>query len=168
MDLSKHLVALQSNGVFERTILFDIPSRLELLGVLDQLVQAMATQLEFDEDSTNDIATSLIEAATNAIQHGHNHDATKRVRFHFVLRDDSFEAWVEDHGPGFDEEDVLAADPTGPEGLLRSRGRGIFIMKAMMDTVDFDIRPGQGVTVRLVKRLPPVAEQSAGAAGESS
>ena len=161
MDLSKQLASLRANGLAERTIRFSIPSRLELLGVLDQLVQAIAMQLEFDEDSTNDIATSLIEAATNAIQHGHNHDATKRVHFHFVLQDDSFEAWVEDAGPGFDEDEVLSADPTGPEGLLRSRGRGIFIMKAMMDEVEFDIRPGVGVTVRLIKSLKSEADVAA-------
>jgi serine/threonine-protein kinase RsbW len=139
------------NGDAEKLIEFSIPSRLELLGVLDQLVQAIAIQLEFEQEAIDDIATSLIEAATNAIQHGHQHDASKPVWFRFLLREQGLDAWVADLGDGFDLDAVLSADPTRPEDLYRSRGRGIFIMRAMMDSVDFDIQEGRGVTVHLTK-----------------
>lgn len=152
------------NGPSERTIQLSIPSRLELLGVLDQMVQAIAVQLEFDEDTTNDIATSMIEAATNAIQHGHQYDSSKRVQFRFLLGEQNLEVWVADSGPGFDLDAVLNSDPTGPEGLLSSRGRGIFIMRAMMDRVEFDIRENDGVTVYLVKAVGSGSRSSSDAA----
>ena len=50
----------------------------------------------------------------------------------------------------------MSGDVTAPEHLLDSRGRGIFIMRACMDTVDFRF-DGSGTTCRLVKRRPPAS-----------
>jgi anti-sigma regulatory factor (Ser/Thr protein kinase) len=58
---------------------------------------------------------------------------------------------VHDSGPGFDLNAVLARNPTTPEALMNCSGRGIFIMREMMDKVDFEIRPTTGTTVRLLK-----------------
>ncbi len=135
-----------------REVLLTIPSRLDMLAVLDQLVQALVHQYDFDEDTVNAVATSIIEAGTNAIQHGHGERADLPVHFRFKVEPDRFEAWVADSGAGFDLSSVLTIDPTGPEGLLNSRGRGIYIMRAMMDEVDFDIHKGKGVVVHLLKR----------------
>lgn len=146
-----------------REILFTIPSRLEMLAVLDQLVQALVHQADFDEDSVNAIATSIIEAGTNAIQHGHDEKAELPVHFRFRVDAETFEAWVEDQGPGFDLSTVLSTDPTGPEGLLNSRGRGIYIMRVMMDEVEFDIRSGSGVVVHLLKRRHTNGDAAPGA-----
>lgn len=143
------------NGGSENRVEFTIPSKLEFLGLLDQLVQAIASQMDFDVDARDAIANSVIEAATNAVQHAHQHRSQLTVRFEFELAPDALHVWVDDHGPGFDLTAVTAFDPTGPEGLLRSRGRGIFIMRAMMDEVQFDIRPGTGVRVHMIKRLQP-------------
>jgi serine/threonine-protein kinase RsbW len=134
-----------------QTITFSIPSRLELLPVLDRLVQGIAEQMDFDEDDVNAIAISVIEAGTNAISHGHREDSTKVVDFQFDLRRDHLAILVHDVGPGFDVNAVYDADPTGPEDLLKSHGRGIYIMRAMMDEVDFDVRPGRGTSVVLTK-----------------
>jgi anti-sigma regulatory factor (Ser/Thr protein kinase) len=137
----------------EQSILLMLPSRLELLSVLDGLVQAIAAQMEFDEDAAIEVATSVVEAGTNAIQHGHKHDEDKQVSFRFVLGESSLEVWVHDEGPGFDLDSVLNSDPTRPEDLLKARGRGIFIMRSMMDLVEFDMRPGEGTEVHLTKLL---------------
>jgi serine/threonine-protein kinase RsbW len=136
-----------------RSIELTIPSRLELLSVLDSLVQAIAAQMEFDEDATIEMATSIIEAGTNAIQHGHANAVEKPVFFRFVMGASALEVWVRDAGPGFDLNTVLSLDPTRPEDLLKARGRGIFIMRAMMDSVEFDFEPGQGTLVHLTKNL---------------
>jgi serine/threonine-protein kinase RsbW len=157
------LDADRGNGRREDLIEFSLPSRLELLGVLDQLVQAIAAQLEFNEDDSNAIATSLIEAATNAIQHGHQYNASRSVLFRFLLGPGSLETWVADSGAGFNLDQVLASDPTLPNQLFKSRGRGIYIMRAMMDTVEFDIVEGHGVTVHMSKAVPPAASSSRGA-----
>ncbi|MDM7915065.1 MAG: ATP-binding protein [Candidatus Eisenbacteria bacterium] len=132
-------------------ITLSIPSRLELLPVLDRLVQGITEQMEFDEDQAGDVAMSVIEAGTNAIQHGHRQDPSKMVEFRFDMFPDHLLVTVRDSGPGFDVSAVLSKDPTRPEDLLKSCGRGIFIMRALMDSVEFEIRPQQGTKVQLVK-----------------
>ncbi|MFN8548890.1 MAG: ATP-binding protein [Candidatus Eisenbacteria bacterium] len=107
-----------------RQVLLTIPSRLEMLAVLDQLVQALVHQYDFDEDVVNAVATSIIEAGTNAIQHGHHERAELPVHFRFLVQADRF-GMGRGLGRDFDLGAVLSTDPTGPEGLLNSRGRGI-------------------------------------------
>jgi serine/threonine-protein kinase RsbW len=136
-----------------RSVFLTIPSRMEMLAVVDSLVQAIVSQLDLNEDTAIAVATSVVEAGTNAIQHGHVHEERCPVRFHFLLGDDSLEVWVHDAGPGFDPAAIPAADPTGPEDIFKARGRGIFIMRSLMDEVDFEIGSGSGTTVHLVKRL---------------
>jgi serine/threonine-protein kinase RsbW len=140
---------MDSDGT--QTITFSIPSRLELLPVLDRLIQGIAEQMDFDEDEVNAIAISVIEAGTNAIQHGHGEDSSKIVDFRFELKRDNLEILVHDLGPGFDVNAVYDADPTGPEDIMKSHGRGIYIMRAMMDEVDFEVTPGRGTRVILTK-----------------
>jgi serine/threonine-protein kinase RsbW len=147
----------------DQSIWLLLPSRLELLGVVDGLVAGLLNHLETDEEVTIAVATSVIEAGTNAIQHGHRQAAEKSVRFCFRFEPGSFEVWVTDTGAGFDLASIHVSDPTNPEDLLKARGRGIFIMRSMMDEVDFDIRPGVGTTVHLRKRWAAAASPDASA-----
>lgn len=130
-------------------IRLELPSRLELLSIIDKVVDGVADQLSFEDDDKDAIAISVIEAGTNAIQHGHRHDPSRLVRITFHLLPDALEVEVRDEGTGFDLETL--EDPGAPENLLRERGRGIFIMKSMMDEVRFNFGPA-GTTCRLMKR----------------
>jgi serine/threonine-protein kinase RsbW len=130
-----------------------IPSRLELLSVLDQVTQTLCQRLGFDETTSSQVTMSVIEAGTNAIQHGHGRDASKSVDAVFTLFPDRLEVAVHDQGAGFDPA-AVNGDITTPEHLLDARGRGIFIMRACMDSVDFDFGR-DGTVVRLVKHRPP-------------
>ena len=134
-----------------QVIKLSIPSRLELLPVLDRLVQGINDQMGFDEDTADEISISIIEAGTNAIQHGHKRDASKNVDFQFDLHPDELQVTVHDLGPGFDLDEVLSRDPTTPDGLLQCCGRGIFIMRQMMDEVTYDFSAGGGTYLRLRK-----------------
>jgi serine/threonine-protein kinase RsbW len=135
-----------------------IPSRLELLSVLDRVCDSVCQRLDFDEDTTAQVSMSVIEAGTNAIQHGHKRDATKIVDIEFRLLPDSLEVVVEDTGSGFDVA-MVNGDVTSPEHLFDSRGRGIFIMRSCMDLVNFKFT-GSGTQVRLVKNRPHKADNS--------
>jgi len=144
-----------SAGGETQAITFSIPSRLELLPVLDRLVQGIAEQMDFEEDDADAIAISVIEAGTNAIQHGHRKDPSKTVQFRLDLYPDHLLVQVQDSGPGFDLDNAFGSDPTSAEDLMRSSGRGIFIMRQMMDQVDFQFGPDEGTSVllRKVKRV---------------
>ncbi len=135
-----------------------MPSRLELLGVLDRLADSVCERLRFDDDTRSQVSMSVLEAGTNAIQHGHHRDASKVVDIEFRLHADSLEVFVHDSGSGFDL-DALNGDVTSPEHLLDSRGRGVFIMKSCMDRVEFSFSD-RGTLVRLVKNRPGKAENA--------
>jgi serine/threonine-protein kinase RsbW len=132
-----------------------LPSRLELLGVLDRVATLLCERLEFDADVTTLVSMSVIEAGTNAIQHGHKRNPDLPVDVAFRMFADRLEIDVHDTGPGFDPG-IVNGDVTSPENLLNARGRGIYIMRSCMDEVDFEFTPS-GTVCHLVKRRPPVA-----------
>ena len=135
------------------TIAVRIPSRLELLGLLDRVADTVCERLAFDDDARSKITTSVIEAGTNAIQHGHHRDARLPVDIEFRVHPDTLEIVVHDTGKGFDVKSING-DMTSPEHILDARGRGIYIMRSCMDRVEFDF--SNGTTCRLVKKRPPL------------
>lgn len=126
-----------------------LPSRLELLAVLDRVALTVCERMEFDEDTSSQVSMSVIEAGTNAIQHGHKRDASKYFEVEFRLFPDRLEVDVRDHGAGFDPA-KLVPDVTSPDHLLDMRGRGIFIMRSCCDEVDFEFGR-HGTVCKLVK-----------------
>jgi serine/threonine-protein kinase RsbW len=129
-----------------------IPGDLELLSLLDRVSTLLCERAGLDEDACSQVTLSVIEAGTNAIQHGSHRDPARPVDVVFTLHPDRLEIAVRDLGTGFDPG-TLSADVTAPERLLDARGRGIFIMRACMDSVEFAF-DGSGTTCTLVKRLP--------------
>jgi len=108
-------------------------------------VEAKAEQLArdggFDEDTSSQIAMVAREAVINAILHGNKKDLRKYVQCSFELNEESLKICIADEGPGLDPDSV--PDPLAPENILRSSGRGIFLMRAIMDEVHFhQLDPG--------------------------
>jgi len=62
---------------------------------------------------------------------------------------------VRDEGEGFDPETV--ANPLDPENLLKSSGRGIFLIRNFMDDVRLQRAPEGGMEIRMIKRVQPAA-----------
>lgn len=133
-------------------IRLSLPSRLELLGILDRVAVSVCERMEFDEDTASQVGMSVIEAGTNAVQHGHKRDASKTFEVKFLLYPDRLEIVVHDEGPGFDLS-KLTPDVTTPDHLFDMRGRGIFIMRSCCDEVDFQFSDS-GTTCVLVKNRP--------------
>jgi len=129
-----------------------IPSRLELLALLDRVAQTVCERAALDDDTCSQVTMSVIEAGTNAIQHGHKRDASKPVDVTFSVFPDRIEISVHDLGPGFDLAGING-DVTSAAHLLDARGRGLYIMRACMDAVDFQFSPA-GTVCHLVKRRP--------------
>jgi len=138
-----------------------LPSRLELLGVVDRVVLALCERMEFDEDTASQVSMSVIEAGTNAVQHGHKRDATKTFEMRFELHADRLEVRVTDQGGGFDLGRITP-DVTVPEHLFDARGRGIFIMRACCDTVEYTFGE-HGTVCHLVKLRPAPPARAADA-----
>jgi serine/threonine-protein kinase RsbW len=137
------------------TISLTIGSRLELLSMVHALIQGISRQFELDEETENALLIAVIEAGTNAIQHGNVFAADKTVTFDFHVSSKSVTVKVDDRGKGFDPK--LVEDPTDPSNLLDPSGRGLYLMRSLMDEVTFDVRRDHGTTVRLTKTRPVAA-----------
>jgi len=83
--------AIQPNEILVR-----IPSRLEMLDVIDRVAAAIAEYMEFPEEEANSVSNSVIEAGTNAIQHGHFLEADLPVDFVFRIGEDALRIAVRD------------------------------------------------------------------------
>jgi serine/threonine-protein kinase RsbW len=96
------------------------------------------------------LRVGLTEALSNAMLYGNCHDPSKRVLLEIDFRFGRIEARVTDQGPGFDPNAV--PDPTRPENLTRPCGRGVFLMRKLMDEVSYN---DLGNQVTLVLKLEP-------------
>lgn len=94
------------------------------------------------------LRVGLWEALANAILYGNQADPAKRVRVEVAVRDSAITARITDQGSGFDPHSL--PDPTRPENLLRPEGRGIFLMRKLLDEVFYN---DQGNSVTLVVRI---------------
>jgi serine/threonine-protein kinase RsbW len=126
-----------------------IASRLELLALVHALIEGLARQYDLDEETAGALQIAVIEAGTNAIQHGNAFAEDKSVTFEFSVGSDGIVVQVDDYGKGFDPSRV--EDPTDPSALLNPHGRGLFLMRSLMDDVTFDTRADHGTRVRLRK-----------------
>ncbi len=130
-------------------IVLSIPSQDKYIYLLDLVVSYASKEMDFDEETAEQVNLAIIEAGTNAIRHGNKNDPDKTAQFRFQIAQDKLTVFVKDCGPGFDPEDV--GDPLSPENFMKPSGRGIFLMKALMDEVEYRIDEGSGTEVRLVK-----------------
>jgi len=103
---------------------------------------------------------SLTEALSNAMLYGNARDPHKRVRVEVIVGEKEITAKVTDEGPGFDPGEV--PDPTEPDNLEKGGGRGLFLMRELMDEVRYNERGNQ---VTLVLRLDSDAEEGDGDEG---
>jgi len=88
----------------------------------------------------------LTEALSNAMLYGNGEDPGKRVRVELFVRNCSVVARITDEGKGFDPRAL--PDPTDPGNLLRAGGRGVFLMRKLLDEVRYNER-GNCVTLVL-------------------
>lgn len=96
------------------------------------------------------LRVGLAEALANAMLYGNGRDPSKRVKMEVAFQESAIMARITDQGSGFNP--VSIPDPTKPANLTKTEGRGIFLMRKLLDEVHFN---DQGNSVTLVLRLPP-------------
>jgi serine/threonine-protein kinase RsbW len=101
-----------------------------------------------------DVEIALREALANAIIHGNHENPRKHVHVRCRCKPDEVSIAVKDEGRGFDIKKV--ADPTAPENTGSVHGRGIYMMKVLMDEVHFE---EGGVVVQMRKSAGQAASK---------
>jgi serine/threonine-protein kinase RsbW len=128
-----------------------LDSTLDSVDRAEELASGAAQRAGFDDDELMKIGMAIREAMVNAVVHGNRYHENKRVRFALSLTNDRLIVTIADEGSGFDFAHV--PDPLAPENLLRTSGRGIFLMRSFMDSVDLRHLESGGTEVTLVKNL---------------
>ena len=130
----------------EQVITLSLPSSMRHVYLLDVVVTEVLKDLGFAEEIQEQINLAAIEAGTNAIKHGNKENPNKKAVMQFLLDEEKLTIVIEDEGEGFTRKEV--ADPLDPENLLKSSGRGLFLMEACMDAVTYE---ANGTIIKMVK-----------------
>lgn len=129
--------------------MISIPSNRERIHNVLKETDAWLRKQHFGEQVVHDVTLAVIEATNNAIFHGNQADPRKKVCLSFSLSPRELVVTVADQGKGFDLRRIPRHFPAHPS--LAGHGRGVLLMRSLVDEVGFEKRKG-GLCVRLVKR----------------
>jgi serine/threonine-protein kinase RsbW len=134
----------------EQRVSYTLDSTLETVDSAEQAATRIAADNGFDEDEVMQIAMAVREAAVNAVLHGNAYDPGKKVTLDFERTAGDLVITIRDQGAGLDPAKI--PDPLAPENLLKTSGRGIFLIRSFMDEVQ--IHPSlTGTEIKLVKHV---------------
>jgi serine/threonine-protein kinase RsbW len=112
-----------------------VPNQTRYLELVGRIGEDLARELKKEGEERETLAQHLnvvlTEAMANAIRHAHEDDPDKTIHIFISLSDEELMIRVYDHGPGFDFDSACAHEPE----KLEEHGRGIYIIRCLMDTV---------------------------------
>lgn len=118
-----------------KSIHLEIPSLPENIRMIESFIDNAKEKFHLDDDIYGNIMIAVTEAVNNAIRHGNANDKSKNVSLTLNFDTAQISFCVEDEGKGFDHHNL--PDPTAPENLEKTSGRGIFLMKHLADEIAF-------------------------------
>src|ERR1700758_5798092 len=129
---------------------YTLDSTLETVNSAEEPAGRMAAAAGFGDEEVMKIAMAVREAAVNAVLHGNAYDPGKKVMVDFERTAQALVITIRDQGKGLDLAKV--PDPLAPENLLKTSGRGIFLIRSFMDEVE--INPStSGTEIKLIKHV---------------
>ena len=143
-------------------VCLDFVSEIELLDVVNVVSNHLGLTAGLDEDALYCVSLAVRESVTNAIVHGNRNDRNKRVFVEFDLIDGDRQGIairIRDQGVGFDQKTL--SDPLTPENLMKPRGRGIFLIRTLMDEMTLRRAAEGGMEIVMVKRIEPQPQSQA-------
>ena len=137
-----------------RTVRLDFYSAFDMLDFVQVVSDHVGRMSGLDDDALHWVGVAVRESVINAIKHGNGNDEAKRVHVEFTPLETGTRPGllirVRDEGPGFDPDSL--PDPLAPENVLKSSGRGIFLIRSFMDQLDLRRAEEGGMEVVMVKR----------------
>jgi serine/threonine-protein kinase RsbW len=116
---------------------------------VDRILQAIEAA-GLDQDQRDDLAVAVAEALSNAAVHGnHLKPETEVLVSVETVPHRKAVVEIEDSGPGFNRKTL--GDPTDPAHLLDTRGRGVFLMRRLVDRLEYNTK-GNRVRLTMERR----------------
>ncbi len=127
-----------------------IPSVLGYEKVAMDSASAVAKIMSFHKNRIDDLKTAVAEACTNAIEHGNRLKRNTMVLVTLSMSKESLEVKVRDAGDGFTAKLDKPAIENQVEGTQDTRGWGVFLIKNLVDELQFEPQPEGGNVTRMV------------------
>lgn len=153
-DLFKRILEEKSKLMDERQnhsserVEFVFPSTVFVIDLIAEYLTKRVEKMNIVNPDKSNLFVALDEAIVNAVKHGNRFDKNKVVRITAEISPVEADFTIEDEGEGFDTTAI--SDPTLTENMMKPDGRGILIIKKVMDEVIYD---SKGNRLRMVKRL---------------
>jgi len=127
-----------------------IPSNVAKIIDVERFSGEVSDIVGFCEEDRDNLAIAVTEAVNNAIIHGNKYDESKKVVVTFYILRNGVKVSIKDEGGGFKPENIT--NPVLPENIFKEHGRGIFIVKSLMDDVEFKM-DNNGTEVIMTKYI---------------
>jgi serine/threonine-protein kinase RsbW len=128
-------------------------SRTDHLLEVRDFVSDAARQFGFSEEEIANIVLAVDEACTNIIKHAYQYAPDKEIDIAILRNDGAFEVRIKDSGKTFDPDALKAPDLKRNLSHHRRGGLGVYLMKKLMDKVEYNFEAGHTNEVSLVKYL---------------
>ena len=125
---------------------------LESVDLAESISMRVAEAAGFPEEEVHKIGMAVREGVINAYNYGNQQDRKKKIMMTVELQPDHMIVRVLDQGKGFELTEI--PDPLAEENLLRTSGRGLFLMRAFMDDFKVEHGPEGGAQLTMIKKLP--------------
>lgn len=127
------------------------PGEFSSLAPIAQFVEQQALAAGLSDDAIYSVQLAVDEACSNIIEHGYGGEGLGDIRCTCNVLSQGLEIVLMDHGKRFDPEALPEPKVGAPLEELGSRGAGVFLMRKLMDKVDFHFDETNGTTLTLFK-----------------
>ncbi len=128
-----------------------IPGQTDNLELIRLFVATVADKAGFVADDVSKIELAVDEACANVIKHAYSRETKEPIDIVIEIDYKKLAIIITDHGKGFDVKKISKQDVKDYIAEMRVGGLGIYLMKALMDEVEFNSQPGLKTQVKMVK-----------------
>lgn len=129
-----------------------LATALESVDLAEGIVTRVAKAAGLGDEDVHKLGIAVREGVINAYNYGNRQDRRKKIHLEVEFEPDRMIVHVLDEGTGFELGEV--PDPLAEENLLRTSGRGLFLMRAFVDNLTVRRTPGGGAELVFSKKIP--------------
>lgn len=130
-----------------------ILSRTDYLLEVREFVGEAARTFGFSEEDVSNIVLAVDEACTNIIKHAYQYATDKEIEVSILPKNRTFEIRIFDSGKSFNPSTIRKLDLKEQIGHRKRGGLGVYMMKKLMDRVEYNFHQGKRNEVRLIKYI---------------
>jgi len=127
------------------------PGKFSSLEKISQFIEEEAQNTSLDETAVYEVQLAVDEACSNIIEHAYKENEDGEIICSCTISSDAFTVILQDQAEPFEPDEIKNLEIGAPLEELGNRGAGVFLMKKLMDEVEFEFIPDEGTKLTLVK-----------------